>query len=522
MKGIVLGTDLTHITTQWQKLMIIVFLFSINYPLILASDASLEFGLPESFLKAQVNDLLYRIEDDINLNGDTIILKDYVVLKFCGGSLHNGIIIGDNIDIKGKRHKIFNEIYLIGSLKDAVVSHKYFGKYENDTNLLHGMLSFAFSNKDKHCILELEPDREYSIYSGNLPYGHSIYEFHDVSNKTIKGNNACINDKRTLKQIGYKTYDGIFLFSHCNSIKINRLNYINRDEDFIEVSEGEKIKYKAGMEYQLGYIGTSFILLQNDCRDIEVNSIIEGARYGIKSGDYSKYWLCGNFGLKNCKFTIKAKRTGYPLAIEVGDSLIINISSEKHHRAAYLCGISNSDIKIKAKDIYIAPYHCLLSDSRYSSLDTKDCPNFKSCSNLNVEITDTGTEIATNNDSYCVGFQTYKTFHERKYPLVWYDIKIRVNKIKQAKNIGLFSLSRKSDKENDCLTIPDVFENISVIGKDLFPSDAYDLRIRVNPYGFYKNISLNITAPYSSAIIENRGDYIFDLDDCTFSKIATR
>lgn len=72
------------------------------------------------------------------------------------------------------------------------------------------------------------------------------------------------------------------------------------------------------------------------------------------------------------------------MAIEVGDSLDIFVHSEAHHRAAYLCGISNSNIEIEAKDIYIAPFHCLLSDTHYSKGDSIS-PLFKSCSNLNVK-----------------------------------------------------------------------------------------------------------------------------------------
>lgn len=462
----------------------------------------------------------YRVDGVINLANDTITFPYNSHIECIGGKITNGTLKGNNTIFGSISDKSFQDIQFIGSFDNAIINYSWFDNYKTDTSLLGAIFELAKYNNNPIKI-ELEPFRKYNIYHAQLDYGRAIYEFIGSSNIIIEGNGSTINDLRPRQLVKYRTYDGVFLFSNCKQITINRLNYVNLNEDYNEIQENNNVRFKSGFENQIGYVGTSFILLQNDCSKINIKSIITGARYGVKSGDYSKYWLCGEYGLKDSRIDIDAYKTGYPVAIEIGDSLNISICSTKHHRAAYLCGISNSTINIRAKDLYIAPYHCLLSDSRYSK--SKDSiAQYKACSNLDVNITDLGTQTATNPDSYCVGFQTYKFFEKRETPLLWQNINISIAKENPAPKIGLFSINRPHINGNNPLSLPDIFRNINIKATDKFKSEQYAFRIVINPYGQYNNINIEVYANKNNAIIDNQNTYNFDLSKCILNAIFNK
>lgn len=455
----------------------------------------------------------------IDLKNDTIIVPQNSKLKFRkNGCLKNGTIYGNNSVIEGLSRLCFSNVHFDGSFKISNIQALAFGNYPNDTELLRAMLDLLFMSNTESTLM-LDAGRVYDVDYEKLPYAHAIYEYYGKTNKSIIGLGTTINDLRTRSEIGYKSYDGVFLFSGCHNISIKGLNYQNLNEDFCEIREGDHVVFKEGFENQIGYVGTSFILLQDDCSNIEIEANIIGARYGVKSGDYSQFWLCGNYGIKQSTIKINAKRTGYPVAIEVGDSLDIIVHSEEHHRAAYICGLSNSNINIEAKDIYIAPLHCLLSDTHYSKGDRTHA-KYKACSFLNVKVVELGSTVATNGDCYCVGLQTYNTipFYNRNEPLTWNNISINVAKKAPATKVGLFTLSRNNPSSpTDPLRIEDVFENISLMAEDPFDTEQYALRIRVNEFGKYNKITLSINAPHSSIIVDNRNDYVFDLETLNVS-----
>ena len=463
---------------------------------------------------------VYICSDIINLCGDTIDIPPSSSIRFKNGKILNGTINGCNTILEGNLLDVFSNMNFIGSFSIDYISYKYFTDYKTDTELLRGMFNLLFS-VDNFCILDLEKERKYDVNCRKLSYAHSIYEYERVRNKYIRGNNALINDLRKRSLVSYHTYDGVFLFSDCHNIVIEKLNYQNLNEDYSAIVENGKVKYKAGLESQIGYVGTSFILLQNDCSQFDITANIVGARYGVKSGDYSQFWLSGNYGIKNSKFNITALRTGYPIAIEIGDSLNIFVHSELHHRAAYLCGISNSKIKIEAKDICIAPVHCLLSDTHYSKGD-KNKAIYKACSNLLVSVADIGTNVATNGDCFCVGLQSYNNnaFYDRKLPLVWENINLKISKKVKSSKIGLFVFYRNNPiNDQDPLKINDIFRHIIIEGEDPFISSQYALRILLNRYCILDNFKVKIMAPKSPAILDNRNNSILDLCDSSFSHI---
>ena len=461
-----------------------------------------------------VPETIINVKKSIDLGGAKFSIPEGVILKV-NANLSNGTIEGNATKIEiGKKGK-FSNVAFDGSFNTQLISYRSFGKYYSETELLRAMFNLTFNNIAQSTLI-LEPKRIYNIEYHKLPYARAIYEYENVANKTIVGNDAIINDQRSRTQIGYSSYDGVFLFSNCNNITIDQLNYQNLNEDFIPVKDDKgNLIHEAGIENQLGYIGASYILLQNDCSDIHVTSDIVGARYGIKSGDYSMFWLCGDYGVKNSTFSINAKRTGYPVAIEIGDSLNINVTSDTHHRACYLCGVSNSTIKVRAKNIMIAPIHCLLSDTHYSKGDKKNA-KFKACYNLDVDFIELGSEIATAGDPYCVAFQTYdnEPFYGRKQPLEWHDIKVEITKEHPAPKVGLFTFSRGyAQNANDPLSVKDVFCNITINATDSFGSTQWAARIRTSDVAKYENVTFNVNAPKSNIISDNANAYSFDFSE---------
>ena len=463
---------------------------------------------------------VYLCSDVIDLMGDTICIPRGATISFNGGRIQNGTLHGSNTVLTGTLLNRFSNVNFTGSFCITHISFKSFYNYDTDTDLLRGMLNLLFSGSD-YCILDLEPSRVYDVCYHKLSYAHSIYEYRGVKNKIIRGNNSLINDLRKRSLVSYQTYDGIFLFSDSHNISIHDLNYQNLNEDYLAIVENGKVIFEDGLENQIGYVGTSFILLQNDCSKFDIKAKIKGARYGIKSGDYSHFWLSGNYGVKDSKFNITAFRTGYPISIEIGDSLNIFVHSELHHRAAYLCGISNSNIVIEAKDICIAPIHCLLSDTHYSKGDKKHA-NYKACRNLRVSVTDMGSSVTTNGDCFCAGFQTYNNepFYNRNHPLVWENIYLQLSKKSRSDKIGLFVFYQSNPKGlQKMIKYKDVFRNIVISGEDSFVSSQYALRIKLNEYCYIDSFNIKIKAPHSPAILDNVNNCIFDLTDSSFSCI---
>lgn len=458
------------------------------------------------------------INSPINLDEEKIVIPKGVMLKV-NSSIRNGTIVGNNTAIQLDENCCFSNVAFEGTYNVPAISYQHFSNYINDTELLRAMFNLTFQNKESS-ILYLEPNRIYNVEYYKLNYAHAIYEYISVSNKKIEGNGSLINDKRSRSMMSYTSYDGVLLFNGCHGITINNLNYQNLSEDYVQINdENGSVKYASGIENQIGYVGSSFILLYNDCSDIHITSEITGARYGVKSGDYSKFWLCGDYGVKSSSFNITAHKTGYPIAIEIGDSLEINVKSDTHHRACYLCGISNSTIKVRAKNIMIAPVHCLLSDTHYSKGD-KDNPRFKPCYNLKVAFTEMGSDIVESSDVFCIAFQTYNNspFFPRKTPLVWHDIKVNIKKDKPSPKVGLFSITRNfASNSNDPLSIQDVFKDITIIADDPFESTQWAARVRTSDMAIYENIHFKINAPKANAICDNANPFSFDFSDSYLS-----
>lgn len=408
-------------------------------------------------------------------------LGNNINLIFEGGCFKNGKLIGDNNIIFGLSDSCFENVDIEGNFICETINHKSFINYENDLKMLTAIFNLGFSG-----IHSTEIDlgaRQYDINSTNFTAYTSIWKYDNVANKSLINENTIFNDLRNI-QNSLERLLAVITFESCSNITIKG-SYINKNVDI-------------NLATELGYKGYTFIQTYKNCSNFDVNIKIQNARFGIRHGDFNKWWLNGDKGLSNSNLNINSESSGYPISIELGEKNSINVLSNKHHRAVYSCGLSESDIFVKGKDIYIAPAHCLISDTRYS-LTESGAIFYKAPSDLRVTVEDTGTTFANNSEPVCVIFQTYGFFNSRNNPLYWKNI--IVNIFNESSTIGDFSFTR-SVENIPPFNINDTFENINIVVIDKSTSTKHN-RIVYSNHCVYKNFTFSLNTPNRSLIVDN-------------------
>ena len=86
---------------------------------------------------------IYEIRYDFDLNGAEITIQEGCLLKFQGGSLNNGILIGDNTSIKAEENIIFNKIGIKGTWKQNIISSAWFNIWDekDSTSVLQAIFN---------------------------------------------------------------------------------------------------------------------------------------------------------------------------------------------------------------------------------------------------------------------------------------------------------------------------------------------------------------------------------------------
>lgn len=394
------------------------------------------------------------VDSDINLGGATVNLKTNGELLFTKGSITNGSIIGDKSAIINSSDRlIFKGVSISGTFICEKINWSWFGNYvtanatieSSDYLLLKAMFNLTFGNVGK-CELTLE-SRTYDLYSkigltGDTSQG--IFTFTNISDKEIKMNGAVINDLRTFAELSNQ-WTGVFKFITSHRISIKGGKYTNPDPFTDKVS-------------QMGYKGASVILIQGDCSEFDVDLEINNARFGIRSGDYTRYEWNGITGLSFSKIIIKGTDIGYPISCELGDNIDLYIDVDGCHRAAYLCGVSNLNAEVKCRNEYITNVFFLLSDSRYLE---SGVVKYKAPYNIKANVTDTGTSIVPATTAFLAQFQTYPYFTDRSTPNVWNNIELnlKIDLASVNSKATLFSFKNENETGN---AINDVYQNIKV------------------------------------------------------------
>lgn len=138
----------------------------------------IQAAIQNRFNKANV---IYKITNDINLNGGTLTIPAGCTLDFQGGSFSNGMLNGNNTKINGFI-KIENSLLLTGSWSIKVVDVDWFIPKRDYGDSVDTYINSAFDFARKI--------RASITFGNNLSQGYLISNIINASGVAINGNNA--------------------------------------------------------------------------------------------------------------------------------------------------------------------------------------------------------------------------------------------------------------------------------------------------------------------------------------------
>lgn len=99
---------------------------------------------------------IYEIRYDFDLKGEELTIGNNCILFFNGGSLANGIIVGQDTTINSDLYAIFNDVKLKGSFKNKCLNAEWFGlstkAFNNSPFLQNALYSAVATNVFSVCI----------------------------------------------------------------------------------------------------------------------------------------------------------------------------------------------------------------------------------------------------------------------------------------------------------------------------------------------------------------------------------
>ena len=307
----------------------------------------------------------------------------------------------------------------------------------DDTEAIQKAINYCLTNSRKLYF----PKGSYLVGSKISTYEYFVGIFSTLTNIdgfSILGNDANIIDGRNMTKLGVH-FSPVFLFDSCKNISIQGLNYRCEDTSYDK-------------EKQLGYWGATYVMFLNDCSDVKVDFSVYNARYGIRTGDFNNPKYNGLNGIVNLDAKIVANTTGYPVSIEMGSHINIDLDADTMHRAAYMCGVQNVNLKARVKNIYIAPIFVLLSDTRYID---HGITKYRGCSDCVINVDDVGSTHSSVPSSL-FGIQLYDCFQRTKETVKFSNLKLQgtVSKSTTA-DIGAITTSFTSKAS-------DILENVGL------------------------------------------------------------
>lgn len=379
---------------------------------------------------------IYEIRYDFDLNGKEINIPKNCILKFEGGSLRNGSIIGNNTKIEGF---FYLNVNIDGTFYVKEINECNFIDYSDDGNLLTSMFSLA--NKSINPVVVNLSSRIYNLdLDIPLSLSEGIWNFVNKRGLRINGNNCTLNHLNDVRN-NYTTT--LFMLDNCSDVVITQMSYVNNIEGYDKI-----------VEYSDYYIAT-LIGFKNGGSNIEIDVYVKNVSYGIKNHFFQEEACVYTRKLKNCRFYIEAENARFPVAIDYLSDSEINIVSDGVHRALYLGGADNCKVNVKVNRSYISPILVLLTDFRYRIDDTI---YYKTFSNLDVNVLYTGLEDNPIKTS-CVGFQSYdSTYYNRTNRYNIHDINITSTIVKG----GCSNVSAMWIRFEDPFNLNDSYENINI------------------------------------------------------------
>lgn len=285
-----------------------------------------------------------------------------VALAADNGSALGFLQTGTGAVLRATRSKLneFASPYDFGAVGDGVA---------NDTAALVNMHASAHSNFDYGS----------GRYKVTLTEGATLLSLAGKTGLVIKGSGAVIYDP--LSHTLGDTVTAVFGGDNTHFLSIDGVNF-----------EGTPIADKSNATTGIGYRGATFLNLKNGCTNIAVDAELKYLRYGVRSGDYATPSLGNN---KHVYTKLRTFECGYPVAHYLAEDVVLDLVAESNHRAAYLAGVNGIRGKVLCKNQYIAPIQVLLSDALVSAGVSRGC------SNVDLDIVDTGSTIFIANSYLC-------------------------------------------------------------------------------------------------------------------------
>lgn len=227
---------------------------------------------------------IYEIRYDFDLGGKTIEIKDGCVLKFEGGCLNNGMIVGNSTKIIAKRESVFVNINITGSWENAESYPEWFNAKADGVS------------DDRDAINNAVKVSEKVVFDGSKIYALLAYKDDIIADKhsgiIVKDNTTLYGNQCTLKVINYNNlgYNAICCYD-VNNVSIRNFNIIGDRTNEIESSKNENGR-------AIGIYGCSNITISN-C--YTCNCMGDGIYIASKSNNTGDEFNSKHIIVQNCK-----------------------------------------------------------------------------------------------------------------------------------------------------------------------------------------------------------------------------
>ena len=359
----------------------------------------------EQVIKANT---IYEVRYDFDLNGAEITIPENCTLKFEGGSIYNGSVFFNQTILLNSK---FVNCYLTGDIhtREIISDNSFLGDNRYDVSILAFLLKNCIQN---NTILDL--NRDYSInyeQCVKIPsVGRCFSCAYNNEGFTINGNGHTIHET-IMSDIGEFNHFFIYI-EKCNNVKVTGLTYRCDYADGYLDSYDKKESSGATIIYTAGDCGNCYF----DLCGFRVSTIVRAGAFGndyernedgtIKVDDTGSQVIDGvptpnhvHRGIHDSKFILKGYHVGYTVAVYTGENLDVISYFNGAHRAIYLTGVNNSKIVAKGKNVR-TPVIVMLGESVYYDIEDVNFvhPKFKPCSNIDCDITDTGSRKIKDDD----------------------------------------------------------------------------------------------------------------------------
>lgn len=291
------------------------------------------------------------------VNGETAMVRDTGKVYRFNGTSWIEIQDIDPTAINEVDTRLSGDITAVNTSVSKIVRVAPPSNGVDDTQLLRDFFDNGYTN--------VKLIGEYKV---SLAEGTSLKVFTNTNGITIDGSECTFVDLR-----GNYSNNGaitpVFKFHNCKDIDVT-FNFTG-------------IPLTTPFTH-LGYMGPTMLFVTGGSERIKFKGVLNHVRYGVLSGNYSDVSLgnCNDF-----KIDVSGTFIGYPIALYLVDKVKADITVSHTHRAAYLAGVSNGDLKVYFKNQYIADTSVLLTDAMTGTGTSKGCRN------LDIYVEDTGSTI---------------------------------------------------------------------------------------------------------------------------------